>query len=507
MLTHDDIAGALKEVRRRFADPAVRAALPLGLGGRLTRLAAAHPTTEALVCGADRRTFADANADANRLARAMAARGVGGGDLVAIVLPNGVAFIEIALAAWKLGAVAFPLSHRYPDRERDEILELAQPRLVVGTDDGQAAEDVGAGMLFEDARELAGTDLPDVATTPWKAVPSGGSTGRPKLIVAHGDNGPVTELTGAVFGAKPGGRVLIPAPMYHNGPFAWGVLGLMAGATLVVLEHFDAENFLHTIEQEAITWVYTVPTMLKRVMDLDEKTRRAFDLSSLEVLLHTSAPCPAWLKRQTIEGFGAEVVWEFYGATEVGGTMIRGDEWLERPGSVGRPFPGVEAAVRDPDTGADLETGEIGELFLRPPAGPRFRYRGADERIVDGFVSVGDLGSVDADGYLYLSDRRKDLIITGGVNVYPAEVEAALLEHPCVADVGVIGLADPEWGQIVHAVVQPAPSSHPTEEDLKAFCRERLAPHKVPRSFELVDDLGRDPSGKLRRSALKAGGA
>ncbi len=508
VLTHDAIGQALADARRLGGDAEARAALPLGLGGRLSALAGEFGEREALVCGADRRTFAELDRHANRLARALQARGVAAQDLVAIALANGVRFVELAAAAWKLGATAFPLSYRYPPHERDEILALAAPRLTVT--DGSAAAPVDsavdADVLWAEAEQLSDAGLPDTPTTPWKAVPSGGSTGRPKLIVARGDNGPITTANGALFGVGAGGRALIPAPLYHNGPFAWGVIALMSGATLVLLERFDAEDFLRTVERERITWVYVVPTMLQRILDLPDQTRGAFDLTSLEVLLHTSAPCPPWLKREAIELFGPEVVWEFYGATEVSGTMVRGDEWLARPGTVGRPFPSIEVAIRDPETSADLPAGEVGEIFLRPPGGPRFAYRGAEERIQDGFVSVGDLGHVDDDGYIYLSDRRKDLIISGGNNVYPAEIEGVLQQHPAVFDVGVIGVPDRDLGQVVHAVVQPADAAAPPAVDERvAFCRERLVGYKVPRSVAFVDALGRDPSGKLRRSLLAEG--
>lgn len=427
------------------------------------------------------------------MARALVAEGAHPGSRIAIALPNSTAFIVVAVAAWKVGATPVPLSHHLAAVEREDLLRLADPAVVV---DAQSVD-----ALVASAATHSPEPLPDIEAAPWKAIGSGGSTGQPKLIVDPGA-GPMRRGMAELFGMRPGGVQLVAGPLYHSGPFSWAVMQLMAGGTVVVLERFDAETYLDTIERERVTWSFVVPTMLHRILGLDAEVLDRHDLDSLEVVLHGAAPCPPWLKRKAIDRFGADRLWEYYGASEVPGSLIRGDEWLEHEPSVGRPLPGLQVSVRD-DLGAPLPPGEVGEIWIRPPGGPGFRYEGGEARIDGGLVSVGDLGWLDADGYLFIADRRTDLIITGGANVYPAEVENALLEHPAVVDVAVVGLAHPEWGQVVHAIVQPG-DSPVTEDDLAAFSRDRLAAYKLPKSYELVETLPRDPAGKLRRCALRA---
>ncbi len=486
---HAAIAAALATGRTDVPDE-------LGLGGRISTLAAAHPDRVALCCGDQTLTFAELEVDATRVARELAARGVEAGNRVAIALENSVTFIVVATAAWKLGATAVPVSHRLPPAEQTAFLELADPAVTITAN---SVDDLLSG-----AATRSGEPLPDIVAAPWKAIGSGGSTGRQKLIIDPGA-GPLRRGAAEMFGMRPGGVELVAGPLYHNGPFAWGVIQLMAGGTLALLERFDAETYLRTIEQERVTWSFVVPTMLHRIVQLPDDVLRRYDLDSLEVVLHSAAPCPAWLKRKAIDLFGADRVWEYYGAAEVPGSLIRGDEWLDHEPSVGRPLPGLEIVIRDDDA-RPLPPGEVGEIWVRPPGGgPTFRYEGAEARVDGGLVSVGDLGWLDADGYLFIADRRTDLIITGGVNVYPAEVESALLEHAAVADVAVVGLAHPEWGQSVHAIVQPeAGAPPPAAEELARFCRDRLAAYKLPKSYEMIDSLPRDPSGKIRRSALRA---
>jgi bile acid-coenzyme A ligase len=270
------------------------------------------------------------------------------------------------------------------------------------------------------------------------------------------------------------------------------------------MERFDAEEYLRLIESERVTWTLTVPTMWSRIMDLPADVRSRHDLSSLDAVVHSGSPMAPWLKRALIDLVGPTRVFEMYGATEVAGTMIRGDEWLEHPGSVGRPMPGYSIEIRD-DGGRQVPTGVVGEIWIRPPRVPTFRYVGAEARLAeDGFVSVGDLGRMDDDGYLFIADRRTDLILSGGSNVYPAEVEGVLLEHPLVRDVVVIGIPDPRWGQRVHAIVEPRDAARaPAGADLDAFGRARLSSYKLPKTYEIIDAIPRDTAGKVRRQALR----
>jgi bile acid-coenzyme A ligase len=281
-------------------------------------------------------------------------------------------------------------------------------------------------------------------------------------------------------------------------------MGLFEDHTLVLMERFDATQFLDLVERYRAHFGFLVPTMMQRIARVPGVEAR--DFSSVQGFFHAGAPCPPWLKRSWIDLIGAEKLYEMYGATEgVGFTIIRGDEWLQHPGSVGRPY-NSELRILDGD-GREVPPGEIGEIFTRFAFASilNYEYLGAAPATTtpDGFVSVGDMGWVDANGYLFLADRRTDLILSGGANIYPAEVEAALTEHAEIADVAVVGIPDDEWGQAVHAIVQPVNiSAPPSVADLDRYCRERLTAYKAPKSYEFVERLPRNEAGKLRRSDL-----
>ena len=424
----------------------------------------------------------------NGLARTYAALGVRAGDLVTVALPNGVGFVEACVAAWKLGATPQPVSARLPAPELEAILELAAPALVVTS---ELAPDGDTSLL------------PDVVSAEWKAPTSGGSTGRPKLIISVLP-GLADPDVPAVHYLPREGIQLVPGPLYHNGPFIYAFRGLFCGHSLVVRERFDAVDWLASVQQHRVTWTMAVPTMLHRIWRLGPQVRDAYDLSSLERVLHLGAPCPPELKRAWIGWLGPDRIWELYAGTEANGlTLLDGNEWLTHPGSVGRPALGSSVRVLGPD-GHDLPTGEVGEVFLMPAGGPgsTYRYVGATARSVDGWESLGDLGRLDADGYLYLVDRTADCIVTGGANVYPAEVEAALDSHPAVRSSAVVGLPDADLGQRVHALVDA--TDPVTDAELLEHVARRLARYKVPRTVELVDGPLRDDAGKLRRSQLRA---
>ena len=300
---------------------------------------------------------------------------------------------------------------------------------------------------------------------------------------------------------------VVPGPLYHNGPFIFSMGALFRGNHIVVERKFDAERTLQLIERHSCDWIFLVPTMMNRIWRLPQETKDRYDISSLRIMFHLAAPCPPWLKQNWIDWLGPDRIWELYAGTEAQAmTLISGTEWVAHRGSVGRPVLG-EMKVLDPD-GNDVKPGEVGEVWMRPPPErerPTYEYRGADARRMDGgWESLGDLGWMDEDGYLYLSDRRTDLILAGGANIYPAEVESALEEHPAVQGCVVIGLPDEDLGQRVHAIVQVAdPAEPPDEVELRSFLAERLVRYKVPRTFEWVSELLRDDAGKVRRSALR----
>jgi bile acid-coenzyme A ligase len=408
------------------------------------------------------------------------------------------------VASWKLGATPQPVSSRLPKRELDAIVELANPKVIVGVDGGDHPERVCLPLGWAPSEDIDDGPLPDAVSDPFKAMTSGGSTGRPKLILAGGpgliDPDAVPLLMMTIDGTH-----VMPGPLYHNGPFVWTITALLAGNHVVLGGRFDAEKTLQLIDRWHPDSMYIVPTMMARISKLPEDVRAQYDVSSLKVVWHLAAPCPPWLKEEWIEWLGADAIWELYAGTEAqSATIITGREWLEHRGSVGRPLSG-EMKVFDID-GNEVPPGTVGEIFMRSPEGVKtYEYVGAQARTLPGgWESLGDMGAIDADGYVYLSDRQTDMILVGGSNVYPAEVEAALDEHPRVRSCAVIGLPDDDLGSRPHAIIQTEDGAPIDANELRAHLADRLVRYKIPRTFEFVDEPLRDDAGKLRRSALRA---
>ncbi len=465
-------------------------------------LAERDPEYIAIWFGERHRTRGELELRANRLARGYAQLGVTSGDLVTIALPNGIEFLEVCLAIWKLGATPQPVSSRLPEIERRAIVELASPRLLIGAEAGSYGEHACVAAGFEPDPALSDAPLPDCVSQHARAMTSGGSTGRPKVIL---DTSPATcDPDVAENGMQCGGTTLVPGPLYHAGPFITCWQALLCGGTAVVCDKFDAETSLSLIERHRVDWVLFVPTMMQRIWRLPDEVRTRFDISSLRRVMCTGAPSPAWLKRAWIDWLGPERIFEAYGGSErIAGTLISGTEWLAHPGSVGKPTGDRRVAILGPD-GKAMPAGEIGELFMMPPGGQgsTYRYLGAESTATkDGWESLGDLGYLDDDGYLYLVDRKTDMIVTGGANVYPAEVEAALDAHPKIRSSAVVGLPDEDLGQRIHAIFEAVEPL--TDTELREHLVDRLARYKIPRSFERVAEPLRDDAGKLRRSALR----
>jgi bile acid-coenzyme A ligase len=490
---------------------------PVSHGRRIALLAAEHPDKIAIIHnpieGPERTvSYAELDQRANQVAHRLAAAGVNSDSMVVIGLPNIVEHFFAAYGAWRLGALVLPVKATLPERERDQILELANPAIVVTDWEGLPYKTLSLSELRATETDDA-SPLPDIIPHPGKSVGSGGSTGRSKIIVDPAPWARVPDSDWAwnnSYQYRPGQVQLIAGPLYHNSPFSWAHNGLFDDQTIVVMEKFDAARAVELIERHRVNWVFMAPTMMKRIITLPDIKER--DLSSLAAIWHTAAPCPAWLKRAWIDLIGPERVHESFGSAEaLGGTSISGTEWLAHPGSVGRPDAFDEAAemkILDED-GNEVPVGEVGEIFWRRTEQDEepYYYIGSPpvKTMPDGFASVGDMGWVDEEGYLYIADRRTDMVITGGANVYPAEVEAALHEHPGVLDVAVIGVPDEDWGKRVHAVIQAVdPANPPTVAELNAHARERISSYKVPKTWEFVPLLPRDDSGKIRRSALAA---
>lgn len=448
------------------------------------------------------RTLVD---DAEAFGRYLGKEGVGVGDMVTIALPNSVEFLRVMVACWFVGAIPQPVSSRLPGRELEQIVELADSSIVVGAQvEGRMC--IAAGERLPSVESGWNELDPDVVSPHWKAPTSGGSTGRPKLIVS-GDPALYQvsqQKLAAIIGAVRGECSVVPGPLYHNGPFIWSSLTLLAGGHVALMPRFDAEATLAEVEAFGATAIYLVPTMMQRIWKLSDETKFGYDVSTLRIAFHLAEPCPAWLKEAWIEWLGAEVIWELYGGTEGQMfTVIRGDEWMEHRGSVGRPIMG-EVKICD-DEGSEIPAGVEGEVWMRTTRDhATYLYIGAETESRDGWESLGDMGYVDVDGYLYLGDRKKDMILIGGANVYPAEIEAAIGAHPEVLSAAVIGLADEDKGSRIHAIVQRADGSELDTDDLMTFLADRLVTYKLPRSIEWSAEPLRDDAGKVRRSALQA---
>jgi bile acid-coenzyme A ligase len=474
----------------------------IAIGTRMAEIAAAKPDAPAITSQGVTRTWGELHRRTNRMARGLLAHGVRFGDFVTIALPNGTGFVETCYACWKIGATPQPVSSKLPASELAAIVELANPPIVVS----DVAMDSPRPVISVQALYEASTDdsdLPEAIAPSYKAPTSGGSTGRPKLIVS-GSRGVTVKggMEATFWGYTADSTVLMPGPLYHNGPFGCVFGALNAGAHVVVLLKFDAEETLRAVERHRADWLYLVPTMMSRIWR--QPNREAFDVSSLKTVWHLAAPCPPQLKEQWIGWLGGDVIMELYAGTEAQCvTVISGSEWLAHRGSVGKVMGGGLMAAFDAD-GHQLPPGETGEVYMKrnPDLPPSYRYIGAEARTLgDGWESLGDIGWFDADGYLYLADRRTDMILVGGANVYPAEIEAALDEHPLVASSAVIGLPHDELGNVVHAIIQPRPGLD--LEDLQRHLAERLVIYKRPRTFELVAENVRDDAGKVRRTALR----
>ena len=489
-----------------------------------------RPGDVALVADDGTRTYVELDDRTRRVGQALLARGVAerAGDRVAVVLPNSIEFFEAVHGIGRVGAVAVPVNTHFKAAETGHVVrdcgavavivhaDLAAsldevpdvPRLVVGGD-GSAADAYEAAL----AAVPDGADVEPAGGDGWPTTMlyTSGTTGRPKGVAIGEDDFRRRAAGVAMMGLRwdlgADDTYLLVGPAYHAGPAIWAQVLLAVGGTVVIQRRWDAEAFLGLVEEHRVTITHLVPANFIRILELDEDERRGYDLSSLRVVLHAAAPCPVPVKRRVMEEvFPPGTVWEYYGASEGGGTSIAPDEWLRKPGSVGRPYPGNDIQVRRSD-GSVADPGEPGVLWVRT-AMSSFAYhddpaKTADTYDADGWFSVGDVGYLDADGYLFLTDRAADMVISGGVNIYPREIEDVLHECPDVADCAVFGVPDDRWGEALVAVVEPAAGASLGPDDVVAWVTAHLADYKKPRHVELVDELPRDPNGKVVKRRLR----
>jgi long-chain acyl-CoA synthetase len=472
-------------------------------------------------------SFGELAARVNRISRALRTFDLKHGERIAAIVHNGPEYLELALATAQVGVVLVPVNWRLAEEELLYILRDSEARLVVA--DAEQARLLASDSLpphrFAVGGEAPGwapyarlgADEPSEPPSDRRAggmmMYTSGTTGRPKGVLSPlPAAGP--DLVAGTFGGLPArygvtsseGVHLVVAPMYHAAPGAHALGFLHAGHTIVVHRRFDAEQALRDIERYRVTTTHLVPTHFHRMLQLPEQVRESYDLSSLRMVVHAGAPCPVPVKERMIAWLGP-VVWEYLGSTEGMVSQVDTAEWLTKPGTVGRPAPGATVRILDGDR--EMPAGEPGTIFFGVTGqAPTFSYHNDPEKTAASrhgdLVTAGDYGYFDEDGYLFLLDRRTDLIISGGTNIYPAEVEQALITHPAVNDVAVIGVPDPEWGQRVVAVVQPVEGPAPgLAEELLAHCAEHLASFKRPRRIEFVTDFPRTETGKVRRRVLR----
>jgi len=497
--------------------------------------------TTGIASGVRKLTHDEFEESIQRAASGLAERGVSARTCVAILMRNDVAFLQTSLAAQRLGAFAVPVNWHFKPDEVAYVLKDCSAHLLVGHADllhavvGEIPSgcevfwvapqpDVQAAYNIDPER----TVIPDGARdwhawTSTQAAMSGlpapqttsilytsGTTGRPKGVrrdpPTASQAARLAQMRGQVYGLADGVRCLVPGPLYHTAPNAYALRAAQIADYCLIMAKFDPEEFLASVERERISHGFMVPTMFVRLLRLPADVRARYDLSSLQFIIHAAAPCPDDIKRAMIEWWGP-VLFEFYGGTESGAlTLSTSAEWLERPGTVGKLIEGAVVRAYD-DDGKALPDGEVGELFMRLNDLPDFTYlnddgkRRAMER--DGLISLGDVGWIDNDGYVFICDRKRDMVISGGVNIYPAEVEAVLLQADGVRDCAVFGIPDAEFGETLIAVVQPVDDGTLSLDELRAHMRRHLANYKIPRRIEMRDELPREDSGKIFKRVLR----
>jgi long-chain acyl-CoA synthetase len=479
-------------------------------------------------------TFAGLLDASNRVANGLTALNLGDDDVVAMVLKNSHRVYEVFSAVLQSGAYFTPVNwHLRPD-EIAYILSDSGAKVVITEPEfaavvRQAAETAGipperrllAGAAqegftsYDDWKQRQSAQAPQDRRPGHRLYYTSGTTGRPKAVLKPRPTGnadlAAQKAARALFAhsglATGSDQVhLVTGPTYHPSPLGYGMAAMHFGQTAVLMDRWDAEETLKLIQRYRVTGAHFVPTMFHRMLRLPAEVRAAYDVSSLQTAVHAAAPCPPAEKQAMMDWLGP-IVWEYYSSSEVGGTQVSPQEWLRRPGTVGRPYPGVAMKILG-DDGAEQAAGTPGLVYFEVKT--PFEYKGDPGKTAaarrDGYATVGDIGYVDADGYLFLCDRAAETIISGGVNIYPAEVEAALLTHPAVEDAAVIGVPDPDWGEQVKAVVQVASGTDAGDAlaaQLIAHCQERVAKFKCPRTVDFIATLPRNLSGKLLRREVR----
>jgi long-chain acyl-CoA synthetase len=500
------------------------------------RLGSAQPEWDALVDpDGTQHTAGELVAAANRVSHGLRALGVEAGDTVTCVIPNSTEFVQLYLGAMQIGCYFTPINHHLVGPEIAYIVNDSDAKVFVAS--GQFADEalkaltevdgIPASNLFaigdiEGLRPFAELTagqpdtLPDDRTAGTAMHYTSGTTGRPKGVkrslveIDPDDMGALYSGFQQMFGVLPfDGHVHITgSPLYHTAVLMWMANALHMGHKVVLMDKWTPEGMLALIDEHKVTTSHMVPTQFHRMLALPDEVRARYDCSSTRCMVHAAAPCPPEVKRKMIDWWG-DAIMEYYAATEGGGTIITAQEWLKKPGSVGVAWPGSEVRIHDDDADEWLGANVEGTVYMSL-ALANFEYKGDEKKTKanrkENFFTVGDWGLIDDDGYLFLKDRKSDMIISGGVNIYPAEIESALLTFPKIGDVAVFGIPHEDWGEEIKAVVQPAEGVAADDElrdEIFAFCQGQLAKFKRPKTIDFTAELPRDPNGKLYKRKLR----
>jgi long-chain acyl-CoA synthetase len=494
-----------------------------------------------IVSGERRRDHAEVADRTARIAGGLHGLGVRQGHSVCMLMRNDITFIEAAYAAMRLGAYGVPVNWHFKPEEINYILEDSATSVLIGHADMLHAL---RGVIPTRVTVLSVPTPPEIrkhykidpdllappdfaidleswitrqapydgptVPQPQNMIYTSGTTGHPKGVRRAAPTPEQTraseQMRALIYGLRPGVRALLPGPLYHSAPNSFGLRSGRLGGALVLMPRFEPEEFLRLIDEQKIDTIFMVPTMFIRLLKLPEAVRRKYDVSSLRHIVHAAAPCPADAKRAMIEWWGP-VITEYYGSTEAGAlTFATSDDALKKPGTVGRILDGVELRFLGDDCAA-LPQGEIGEIYSRAADQPDFTYHNKPEKRAeverDGFITSGDVGYIDQDGYVFICDRKRDMVISGGVNIYPAEIEAALHAVPGVHDCAVFGIPDQEFGEALMAVVEPQAGLTLAVSDIRARLKTSLAGYKVPKHIEIHTALPREDSGKIFKRRLR----
>ena len=477
-------------------------------------------------------TYAEFEIEANRLGNVLLSLGAQPGQKVIWCGPNSLPVVAIMSATRKIGVVAVPLNYRLTPEEAHYVIEHSDAQIafvdseyahlftgLVGTLAklkyvivyGGPAPD---GMLSSEELTAKASDQPpdvgEAVGTGGTMIYTSGTTGKPKGAVRHTTDQATGLALVGLLGYRPDDIYITSGPLYHSGPMAFLGVGLLFGQTLIVQRKFEAEDWLRLVDKYNASSTFSAPALIRMVCALPEEIKKKYDRSSMRVMLANAAPWSYALKKQYVADFPPESLWEIYGSTELGvDCVLEPKDQMRKPGSCGKPAPGVEIVLFDEEGNEVTGTGpdNPGELFVRSTGVFHEYYKQRDSYDASSrgdFHTVGDIAYWDDEGYLYICDRKSDMIISGGMNIYPAEIEAALEQHPAIYDVAVFGIPSEEWGEIVHASVVLAPGAEMASEDITAFAREHLANYKVPRSVSFLDELPRTGSGKILKRQLRA---